>query len=321
MDNIGRTLASINNTISDNISICKMYNPLCASDIEYCSLLYEICHYGERDRPDRTGVGTISMFGATLRFELLGTTVPLLTIKRMPWKTIIEELLWFLKGHTDSKLLECKGINIWKGNSSMEFLRERGLPYREGDIGPGYGFQWRHFGAEYKGCDADYTGQGVDQIAEVLNLLKNDPFSRRIIISAWNPAAISMTALPPCHYTCQFYVSNTTPRRLSCILTQRSADVGLGLPFNIFSYATLLRIFALKCGYVAHTLTINIGDSHVYNNHVDALTDMLQRPIYPAPDLIINDSVIDKNIEDITIDDFRIENYQHGPTVHMEMAV
>jgi thymidylate synthase len=200
-------------------------------ELQYLDLCRRIIQEGEL-RKDRTGTGTYSLFAPPqLRFSLRDDTLPLLTTKRVYYKGVLEELLWFVQGCTDAKKLADKGVHIWDGNGSKEFLEKRGLPYREGDLGPIYGFQWRHFGADYETCDDDYAGQGVDQLAEVIRKLREDPWDRRIILSAWNPAAMARMALPPCHILCQFFVSfkdGTGKPQLSCQMYQRSADMGLG---------------------------------------------------------------------------------------------
>ncbi len=197
-------------------------------ELAYLQLVREVMETGNR-RGDRTGVGTVSRFGAQLRFDL-SRGFPLLTTKKMFWKGVRDELLWFIAGDTDAKRLAAKGVHIWDGNGSRAALDARGLKdYPEGTLGPVYGFQWRHFGAEYKGADADYTGKGVDQLADVIRLIRTDPNNRRIILSAWNPADLNKMVLPPCHVLCQFYVADG---KLSSHLYQRSADLGLGVPFK-----------------------------------------------------------------------------------------
>jgi len=204
-------------------------------EYQYLKLVDEIMEKGVR-MDDRTGVGTLSVFGTMMRFDLR-TSFPLLTTKRVFWRGVVEELLWFVKGDTNGKHLSEKGIKIWEGNGSREFLDKRGLSHREeGDLGPVYGFQWRHFGAKYVDMHTDYSGQGVDQLAECIKKIKEDPADRRIIMSAWNPADLNLMALPPCHMFCQFYVANG---ELSCLMYQRSCDMGLGVPFNIASYSLL----------------------------------------------------------------------------------
>lgn len=207
---------------------------------QYLDLIREIIETGNEKR-DRTGVGTRSLFGRTMRFDI-SQTFPLLTTKKVFWKGVVEELLWFLRGSTYGKELSNKGVHIWDGNGSREFLDKLGFKDRvEGDLGPVYGFQWRHFGAKYTTWDANYSGQGVDQIQDVIRRLKNDPDSRRHIVNAWNVADLSKMALPPCHVLFQFYVNDG---KLSCMLYQRSCDVGLGIPFNIASYALLTVMIA-----------------------------------------------------------------------------
>lgn len=196
----------------------------------------------------------------------------------MFWRGIAEELLWFIQGSTDAKLLQAKNVRIWDGNSTREFLDKQGFADREeGDLGPVYGFQWRHFGAEYKTCQDDYAGQGVDQLNDVIERIRKNPNDRRIIMCAWNPVDIPRMALPPCHCLVQFYVANG---ELSCQLYQRSADMGLGVPFNIASYALLTHMMAhitgLKPGDFVHTL----GDAHIYLNHIEPLKEQVHFLIF-----------------------------------------
>lgn len=193
-------------------------------------------------RNDRTGVGTYAIFGAQMRYSLRDNIIPVLTTKRVFWRGVVEELLWFIRGSTNASILSEKNVNIWKANSTRDFLDSVGLTDREeGDLGPIYGFQWRHYGAEYVNMHADYTNKGIDQLAEVINTIKNRPHDRRIIMCAWNPIDIPKMALPPCHCLVQFFVANN---ELSCLLYQRSADMGLGVPFNIASYALLTYMIA-----------------------------------------------------------------------------
>ncbi|KAJ3088568.1 Thymidylate synthase [Quaeritorhiza haematococci] len=260
---------------------------------QYLNLVSEIINRGE-PRSDRTGTGTLSLFAPPqLRFSITPSDInddptafryrfPLLTTKRVAFRQVFEELMWFVRGKTDSQLLNAKGVKIWDGNGSREFLDSVGLSHRRvGDLGPVYGFQWRHFGAEYVDADADYTGQGVDQLREVLEKIKNKPMDRRILISAWNPADLRKMALPPCHMFCQFYVSTTTPEqpipRLSCQLYQRSCDMGLGVPFNIASYAMLTMLIAYVTGCEPGEFVHCMGDSHVYLDHVEPLKQQLDR--------------------------------------------
>ncbi|XP_047423722.1 thymidylate synthase isoform X2 [Mugil cephalus] len=269
-----------------------------------------------RKKGDRTGTGVISVFGAQARYSLRDQ-FPLLTTKRVFWRGILEELLWFIKGSTNAKELSEKGVKIWDANGSRNFLDNLGFTEREeGDLGPVYGFQWRHYGAEYKDMHADYTGQGVDQLEKVIDTIKNNPEDRRIIMCAWNPKDLPLMALPPCHALCQFYVCDG---ELSCQLYQRSGDMGLGVPFNIASYALLTYMIAhitgLKPGDFVHTL----GDAHIYINHIEPLKVQLQREIRPFPKLKILRKV--EKIDDFRAEDFEICDYNPHPSIKMQMAV
>lgn len=265
----------------------------------------------------RTGISAKSVFGITMRFSLENNSFPLLTTKRMFTRGIVEELLWMISGSTDSKILSNKGIHIWDGNASRSFLDGRGLHHRrEGDLGPIYGFQWRHSGAKYIDCDTDYTGQGVDQLKNCIELIKKDPTSRRIVMSAWNPSDIDSMALPPCHMFCQFYVEGN---KLSCLMFQRSADMGLGVPFNIASYALLTRIVAQCTGLVAHEFIHQIGDAHIYENHILPLEEQLKRGPLSPPTLRIDSDNTD--IDRFTADMFVIEDYRSHNAIKMEMTI
>jgi len=282
---------------------------------QYLDLVRDVLENGVR-KADRTGVGTISKFGVQMRFDL-SSTFPLLTTKRVFWRGVAEELLWFLNGETSAKKLQDKGIGIWDGNSSREYLDSIGLTAREeGDLGPVYGWQWRHFGASYTDMHADYTGQGVDQVAEVLDKLRNKPDDRRIIMTAWNPADLKKMALPPCHMFAQFYVADGA---LSCQMYQRSADLGLGVPFNIASYALLTCLFAHLTGLKRGTFVHTIGDAHVYLNHVDALKQQLERTPRPFPTLAIDPKV--DSVEACTFADLTIDGYNPLGKIKMDMAV
>jgi len=288
----------------------------------YLNLLKKTLYFGEK-RDDRTGTGTISLFGEQLRFDI-STSVPLLTTKKMGPKSIIHELLWFLRGDTNANNLKAVGVNIWDGNTTREFLDSRGLTnYPDGDIGAGYGFQWRHFGTEYGTCVDDYTGKGVDQIAYILNELLINPTSRRMYITAWNPSALDTMALPPCHVSAQFYVNidKTGAKHLSCHMYQRSVDQFLGLPYNIFSYSVLTYIMAKKTGMTPKELIISMGDTHIYNNHIDQVNEQLSRIPYSFPRLQLSDTIITKDFSEITIDDFTILGYVSHPTIKAPMAI
>ena len=285
---------------------------------QYLELIRQILKTGIM-KGDRTGTGTKSMFGAQMRFNLRDGQLPLLTTKRTFWRGVAEELLWFISGSTNANLLKDKGIKIWDGNASKEFLEQRGLGHREeGDLGPVYGFQWRHFGAKYKDMYTNYDGQGVDQLAECIDKIKNNPEDRRILMSAWNPNALDEMALPPCHLLCQFYV-DTTANEVSCHMYQRSADMGLGVPFNIASYALLTHLIAHVTGRKAGDLVHSLGDAHVYMNHIEPLQEQLEREPRPFPKLVINKQT--DNIDDIVYDDLDVLGYHPYKSISMKMAV
>lgn len=281
----------------------------------YLSLVEYILQQGT-GKGDRTGTGVISVFGTQARYSLRDQ-FPLLTTKRVFWKGILEELLWFIKGSTNAKELSQKGVRIWDANGSRDFLDKNGFTDREeGDLGPVYGFQWRHFGAEYNDMHTDYSGQGVDQLQKVIDTIKSNPEDRRIIMCAWNPKDLPRMALPPCHALCQFYVSDG---ELSCQLYQRSGDMGLGVPFNIASYALLTYMIAhitgLKPGDFVHT----IGDAHIYTNHIEPLKEQILREPRPFPKLKIKRKV--EQINDFSAEDFEIYDYDPHPSIKMQMAV
>lgn len=285
-------------------------------EYQYLDLLSKVILEGNR-RMERTGVGALSLFGRTMRFDLTGGVVPVFTTKRVFWRGVVEELLWFLRGSTDANALAAKGVRIWDANGSKEFLESRGLGHREtGDLGPVYGFQWRHFGAEYGTMRDDYTGQGVDQIAELVRAIKEDPASRRMVVSAWNPAALDKMALPPCHMFAQFFVAKG---KLSCAMYQRSADMGLGVPFNVASYSLLTHILAHCTGLEAGTFTHVIGDCHVYLNHVQPLRKQLERNPRAFPRVVLDPG--QRSVDDIEASHIELKGYTPHPGIKMEMAV
>jgi len=270
---------------------------------QYHDLLRHILANGSR-KTDRTGTGTISVFGYQMRFNLQDG-FPLLTTKKVHTKSIIHELLWFIKGDTNIKYLKDNGVSIWD-----EWADEHG------DLGPVYGKQWRSWQSD---------GQTIDQLSDVLKQLKNTPDSRRMIISAWNPADVPSMALPPCHLLMQFYVAPPDPEKgetlnkLSCQLYQRSADVFLGVPFNIASYALLTMMIAQECGYEAHEFIWTGGDTHLYLNHLEQVETQLARDIRPLPTMRLNPAV--KSVFDFTYDDFTLENYTPHPAIKAPVAV
>jgi len=282
---------------------------------QYLDMIRDIIDNGDV-MMDRTGTGTRSKFGCTMRFNLKDS-FPLLTTKRVFFRGVMEELLWFIKGDTNANHLSDRGIKIWDGNGSREFLDSRGLKDRETmDLGPVYGFQWRHFGATYKDMHTDYKGQGVDQLAEAIDKIKNNPTDRRILISAWNPADLSEMALPPCHMFCQFYVANG---KLSCTMFQRSCDMGLGVPFNIASYSLLTLMIAQVCDLEPGEFIHMMGNTHVYENHVEPLKFQLERVPRTFPIVKLNPDI--KDIDGFKPEDIELLHYNPHPKVEMKMAV
>lgn len=286
-------------------------------EYEYLNLVRKVLKEGVRSE-DRTGKGTLSVFGTQSRYDLKDWTLPLLTTKKMFARGIIEELLWFVRGCTDSKELSSKGVKIWDANGSRSFLDSNGFHHRnEGDLGPVYGFQWRHFGAEYVDSQTNYENRGVDQLREVIETIKTDPYSRRIMMCSWNAKDVKEMVLPPCHCLVQFYVRDG---KLSSQLYQRSGDVGLGVPFNIASYSILTMMIAhvtnLQPGEFVHV----IGDAHVYLNHVSALKEQLRRNVeHDFPTLSFKRSI--KDIDDFKYEDFVVNDYVNQGKISMEMAV
>ncbi|CAA6665602.1 unnamed protein product [Spirodela intermedia] len=284
-------------------------------EYEYLRLVGNIISNGIQ-KDDRTGTGTLSLFGCQMRFNLR-RSFPLLTTKKVFWRGVVEELLWFISGSTNAKVLQEKGIHIWDGNASREYLDSIGLPEREeGDLGPIYGFQWRHFGAEYAGMHADYTAKGFDQLFDVVYKIKNNPDDRRIILSAWNPSDLKLMALPPCHMFAQFYVSNG---ELSCQMYQRSADMGLGVPFNIASYSLLTCLIAHVCDLVPGDFVHVLGDAHIYSTHVRPLQEQLQKQPKPFPVLKINPEK--KEIDSFVAADLQLIGYDPHEKIEMKMAI
>ena len=262
---------------------------------QYLEFLRHIRDSGAR-KEDRTGTGTLSVFGYQMRFEL-GKGFPLVTTKKLHLRSIIHELLWFLRGETNIKYLRDNAVTIWD-----EWADERG------ELGPVYGVQWRSWPAP--------DGSHIDQISQVIETLRTDPDSRRIIVSAWNVAEIPQMALAPCHAFFQFYVADG---RLSCQLYQRSADLFLGVPFNIASYALLTLMVAEQVGLEPGEFIWTGGDCHIYDNHVEQVTEQLSRDPFPAPRLRIQtqrDSIFDYRFED-----FVVEDYQHHPAIRAAVAV
>ena len=294
----------------------KVRNGRRHEEYQYLSLINNILNEGEIVC-GRNG-NTIADFGAAMHFSLSDGVIPLLTTKKVAWKTCLKELLWFISGSTDNNKLKNNGVNIWNGNGSREFLDSRGLQNLvENDLGPVYGHQWRFFNAEYTDCNANYEGKGVDQLEYVINQLKNPETrsSRRILMSAWNPCQLDEMALPPCHVLCQF---NVIGKKLSCSLYQRSGDIGLGVPFNIASYCFLTHLLAHHCGLEAHEFVYYLGNVHIYDDHTDVLREQITREPFDFPNVVINCDVKSK-IEDYTEKDFNIVEYKHHKRIVMEM--
>ena len=327
----------------ENFKIC-MCSPLFTSStdikyrmLEYCcmttrhqeykyfDLMNRILETGE-SRPDRTGVGTMSIFGPQLSFDI-EHELPLLTTKFVGWKSILKELLFFLKGNTDTKLLEKEGVNIWKANTTRDFLDTRGLRgYDVGDMGPMYGWIWRHVGAEYKGCNESYVNQGVDQLTALVQGLREDPFSRRHLMTTFCPLYTDKGVLAPCHGICtQFYVStnksDANKHYLSCHVYLRSNDIFLGQPYNIASYAMLTHIIAMMVGMTPKNLIMSVGDCHMYKSHaMQAKLQLFRNPL-PFPIFKVSESVKTKSFDDLVLADFEVIGYMSHPAIKAPMAV
>ncbi len=256
-------------------------------------------------RDDRTGVGTIAVFGLQTRYDL-SQGFPAVTTKRLAFKQVLAELLWFFKGTSDNKVLNEMGCHIWDANAEAPYWKPKAK--FEGDLGRVYGVQWRSW--------RNPEGKEIDQLAEVIERIKKDPYDRRLIVSAWNPGELDQMALPPCHVFFQFFVAKG---KLSLQMYQRSGDMFLGVPFNIASYSLLLQMVAqvtdLEPGEFIHVL----GDAHIYKNHLKQVKEQLSRQPYDLPTLWLNPKI--KNIDDFTLDDVKLENYRHHPRIKAEMAV
>ena len=258
----------------------------------YLNLVRHVLDHGER-REDRTGTGTVSIFGAQTRYDLR-EGFPLLTTKKVLFAAVARELLWFLGGCTNTHDQHLRDHTpIWDAWADPD-----------GNLGPIYGYQWRN-----------WNGQGIDQVQNAIDLIKTNPTSRRIIVTAWNPGQLAEMRLPPCHILFQFYVSTTG--RLDCQLYQRSADLGLGVPFNIASYALLLMMIAQECDLTPGVFVHTLGDTHIYLNHVDGLREQLQRDPLPLPRV----TIARKPLAEITLDDIALHDYRHHPFIRLPVAV
>lgn len=289
----------------------------------YLNLLKKILCEG-KFKENRTGQNTLSLFGESIEFNLSGGYIPLLTTKKMFFRGIVEELLFFLSGKTNVKILQDKNVHIWDGNSSREYLDSIGLEYfEEGDLGKFYGFQWRHWGSDYTNCYDDYTNKGFDQIQNVINTIKNNPDSRRIIITTWNPSDLNKVCLPPCHVLYQFYVDKKN-KTLSCNMYQRSADMFLGVPFNIASCSLLTYMIANETNLEVEKVRVNFGDAHIYTNHINQCLEQINKEPLGFPKINIQrTSSMDKNssLYNYTYEDFKLVNYNHLGRLKANMVV
>jgi thymidylate synthase len=287
-----------------------------SEEYQYLDLITDILEEGTMEE-GRNGL-TKSIFGAAMHFSLENGTIPLLTTKRVAWKTCLKELFWFLRGDTNNENLKKEGVAIWNDNASREFLDSRGLTHlRENDLGPVYGHQWRHFNAPYTTCDENYDGKGVDQLAQIIKCLK-DPLqrtSRRMVMCAWNPCQLDEMALPPCHILAQFNV--TGGNKLSCCMFQRSGDVGLGVPFNIASYSFLTHLLAKHCDLEPFEFIYYLGNAHIYDDHIESLEEQVKREPHAFPKIIIDKKC--NSIEEYNIGNVTIENYICHETIKMKM--
>lgn len=299
---------------------------------QYIQLVRDILDKGtwETGRNGRTK----GIFGYTMRYSLSDNTIPIFTVKKTAWKTCLKELLWFIRGETNNKLLQKQNVHIWDGNTSREFLDSVNLNmYEEGIAGPIYGYQWRHFGAKYNCLTGkpmsdnfeendlnhnDLLYSGVDQLKEIIDCLKdpNKRTSRRLVMTAWNPLQLSQMALPPCHVMCQFNVHDGN--KLSCALFQRSNDVSLGTSFNVASYSFLTHLLAKHCGLIAHEFIHFMGNCHIYEEHIGSMEEILGREPYPFPK--INILELKENINDYELHDFEIIDYRSHDVIKMSMV-
>lgn len=263
---------------------------------------------------------TKSIFGVSMRFSLKDGKIPILTTKKTAWKTCLKELLWFIRGETNNKILKKQGVHIWDANGSRDFLDSRGLTkYPVDELGPIYGRQWRRFNALCDPHGEEYDqNSGIDQLQQIIDALK-DPkqrTSRRLVMTAWNPCQLNLMALPPCHILCQFNVHDGN--KLSCAMYQRSNDECCGTPFNIASYSFLTHLLAKHCGLEAYEFVYFKGNCHIYEDHIEGAKLQIQREPYPFPTVSIKQ--VRENINDYQVEDFELHNYQHHPQIKFEMV-
>jgi len=289
-------------------------------ELQYLNLIQNILDNGCLEQ-GRNG-NTKSIFGGSMRFSLKDGKIPILTTKKVAWKTCLKELLWFIRGETDNKILQRENVHIWDGNASKEFMKSAGLGhYPEGILGTIYGYQWRHFNAPYDvrtGNVLDENQPGIDQLQYIIDQLKNSETrnSRRLIMTAWNPCQLNKMVLPPCHMMCQFNVHDGN--KLSCCMYQRSVDVPIGSPFNIASYSFLTHLLAKHCGLEAHEFIYFMGNCHIYEDHLECIKEQVERQPFEFPTLeIVNKR---ENINDYVADDFKIIGYKSHEAIKMTMV-
>ena len=283
---------------------------------QYLKLVSDVLTEGVME--DGRNGKVLTVFGSAMHFSLKDNTIPLLTTKKLAWKTCLRELLWFIRGQTSNEILKKQNVHIWDGNASREFLDSRGLTnLKENDLGPIYGHQWRHFNAKYSDCNTDYKDQGFDQLDYIIKCLKDtkERNSRRLVMSAWNPCQLDEMALPPCHILCQFNV--TDGNKLSCSLYQRSCDLGLGVGFNIASYSFLTHLIAHHCNLEVLDFYYYLGNCHIYEQHIEPLREQIIREPYKFPKIVIKNKYED--IISYNVDDFEILDYEFHPLIKMEM--
>ena len=293
---------------------------------QYLSLIKNIIHNGIKQK-GRNG-NTKTIIGASMRFPLFNNNIPLITTKKLAWKSCLKELLWFINGETDNTILQKQNVKIWNDNASREFLDSRELfHYEENDLGPIYGYQWRNFNKKYKNKKilnrqkelSKFFGKGkggIDQLQNIIESLQNpkEINSRRLIMTAWNPCQLKQMALPPCHVLSQFHVLNN---KLSCTMYQRSGDIGLGIPFNIASYSFLTILLAHHCNLEPGEFIHFIGNAHIYEEHEDALLEQIKREPFHFPKCYINKKYND--IDYYKAEDFTIKDYEYHDKIDMKM--
>jgi dihydrofolate reductase/thymidylate synthase len=308
--------------------IFKIGNVIPNVETQYLNTLYDVLYNGN-ERVTRNGI-TLSKFNKTLSFDLQ-KGFPLLTTKKMFWKGIVEELLFFIRGDTDTKLLSNKGIKIWEPNTNKDFLNKMNLDYDEGLMGPMYGYQWRFFNKNYRqffnknysNNNNDNNDNFIDQLKKVIDEIKNDPMSRRILMTTFNPLQVDLGVLYPCHsIIIQFYVEkneDSKQMRLCCSMYQRSCDLFLGLPFNIASTSLLLHIIASLTNTIPGTVNIILGDYHIYSEHKEQVLTQLSREPYSLCQLVMTNFNTLEDVEKSTLDDYKIYNYEHHPAIKANM--